>query len=276
MSPPLGPKRSTQTHLRIHSFSAAPVTQNQEDLFALAKLGEVASINIERFLSYGPEVSGWTILTSELISAACSPLAASSIRLRAAEVLVRIVLESAAASLPLPDEERSVVQLRLLDAYSRALRQLRSCEQEITVSTHATDIDVHKIILEGLKSILEQCGESFISGWDITFEIIGSVFTDKTLEDEHHNKTKVATISPRLIRSSFNSLQLICSDFLSSLPNSCFLILVDTLYNFCSQNDDLNISLTVSRDLEELANRVLTRLDRYLLLGALRLHFRPE
>ena len=276
MPPPLGPKRSTQTHRRIHSFSAAPVTQNQEDLFALAKLGEVASINIERFLSYGPEVSGWTILTSELISAACSPLAASSIRLRAAEVLVRIVLESATASLPLPDEERSVVQLRLLDAYSRALRQLRSCEQETTVSTHATDIDVHKVILEGLKSILEQCGESFISGWDMTFEIIGSVFTDKTLDDEPHNKIKVATISPRLIRSSFNSLQLICSDFLSSLPNSCFLVLVDTLYNFCSQNDDLNISLTVSRDLEELENRVLTRLDRYLLLGTLRLHFRSS
>jgi hypothetical protein len=76
------------------------------------------------------------------------------------------------------------------------------------------------------------------------------------LEDEHHDKTKVATISPRLIRSAFNSLQLICSDFLSSLPNSCFLMLVDTLYNFCSQNDDLNISLTVSHDLVELSRNI--------------------
>ena len=246
MSPSPKPKRPIQTHRRIHSSTAAPITQNQEDLFALAKLGEVASINIDRLMSYSPEVSGWATLTSELISAACFPLAAASIRLRAADILVRIVLESATASLSLPDETRSEVQLRLLESYSRALKQLRSNEQETTVSSHATDIDVHKIILEGLKSILEQCGESFISGWEITFEIIGSVFEDKALADEQ-KKTQVSTISPRLIRPSFNSLQLICSDFLSSLPNSCFLKLVDTLYNFCSQNDDLNISLTVSR-----------------------------
>lgn len=251
MSPSLKPKRPTQTHRRIHSSTAAPITQNQEDLFALAKLGEVASINIDRLMSYNPEVSGWTILTSELVSAACSPLAAASIRLRAAEILVRIVLESATASLTLPNEIRGGVQLRLLESYSRAVRQLRLDEQETTVSSHATDIDVHKIILEGLKSILEQCGESFISGWEITFEIIGSVFMDKSLVDDQ-SKTTVDTISPRLIRPSFNSLQLICSDFLSSLPNSCFLILVDTLYNFCSQNDDLNISLTVSHYVEQL------------------------
>lgn len=243
-SPSLKPKRPVQTHRRIHSSTAAPINQNQEDLFALAKLGEVASINIDRLMSFDPETSGWTILTSELISAACFPLAATSIRLRAADILVRIVLESAAASLSLPDEPRSEVQLRLLESYNRALVQLGSNEDESTVSSHATDIDVHRIFLEGLKSILEQCGESFISGWEITFEIIGSVFEDRTLEDK--SKNQVSTVSSRLIRPAFNSLQLICSDFLSSLPNSCFLKLVDTLYNFCSQNDDLNISLTVS------------------------------
>jgi hypothetical protein len=250
MSPSLKPTRPVHTHRRIHSTSATPMTQNQEDLFALAKLGEVASINIDRLMSYDPEVSGWKILTSELISAACFPLAAQSIRLRAADILVRIVLESATASLSLADEARSEVQLRLLESYNRALTQLRSNEEEKTVSSHATDIDVHKIILDGLKSVLEQCGESFISGWEITFEIIGSVFEDKTLDGEE--KAQVSTISSRLIRPSFNSLQLICSDFLSSLPNSCFLKLVDTLYNFCSQNDDLNISLTVCCSLQSI------------------------
>jgi hypothetical protein len=160
------------------------------------------------------------------------------------------VLESATASLSLADEARSEVQLRLLESYNRALTQLRSNEEEKTVSSHATDIDVHKIILDGLKSVLEQCGESFISGWEITFEIIGSVFEDKTVDGEE--KAQVSTISSRLIRPSFNSLQLICSDFLSSLPNSCFLKLVDTLYNFCSQNDDLNISLTVCCSLQSI------------------------
>lgn len=240
-------RRPLHSHRRIASVNTAPVTQNQEDLFALAKLGDIASINIDRLMSYDPEVSGWTHLTLELITAASSPSTASSVRLRAAEILVRLVLESASATLSLPDEDRSVVQLRLLQAFNRAIKPLQSDEREMSVAIHTTDIDVHKVILEGLKSILEQCGETFISGWEIPFEIIGSVFLESNISNDSSIKTskKFTTRSARLIRSSFSSLQLICSDFLSSLPNSCFLILVDTLYHFCTQDDDLNISLTV-------------------------------
>jgi hypothetical protein len=245
-------RRPSHSHRRITSISTAPVTQNQEDLFALAKLGDIATVNIDRLMSYDPELSGWTMLTSELITAASSSSTASSVRLRAAEILVRLVLESASATLPLPDQTRTVVQLRLLRAFSRALKPLQSEEREMSVAIHTTDIDVHKIILEGLKSILEQCGETFISGWEIPFEIIGSVFVESNIPDDSSIKSskKLTTRSARLIRSSFSSLQLICSDFLSSLPNSCFLILVDTLYHFCTQDDDLNISLTVCNVLD--------------------------
>ena len=239
-------RRPSQTHRRMHSINTAPATINQEDLFALAKLGDVASINIDRLMAYGPEISGWDVITSELITAGSSPSTASSVRLRAVEILVRLVLESATATLSLPDESRSIVQLRLLQALNRALEPLQSTEREMSVSIHTTDIDVHKVVLEGLKSIIEQCGETLISGWDIVFEIIGSVFIQNDVYNENPAKTST-TRSARLIRSSFNSLQLICSDFLSSLPNSCFIILVDTLYHFCTQDDDLNISLTVSR-----------------------------
>lgn len=244
-------RRSSQTHRRPHSINIAPGTQNQEDLFALAKLGDVASFNIDRLMESSPQSSGWAVLTSELIAAASSATTPATVRLRAAEIVVRLILEAAAFSLSLPDEARSEIQLRLLQTFSSALEPLAADEREMTVATHATDIDVHKIILEGLKSILEQCGETFVNGWDIAFSIIGSVFTHNGSHEEVGSKGSkaLATRSPRLIRSSFNSLQLICSDFLSSLPNSCFIILVDTLYNFCTQDDDLNISLTVSVDI---------------------------
>jgi len=118
------------------------------------------------------------------------------------------------------------------------------------VSSVSTDIDVHRIILEGLKSIIEGCGENLVSGWHIAFEIIDSGFASQKSTQEHQKKKSeiglLCTKSPKLTRSAFGSLQLICSDFLSSLPNSCLLILVDTLYKFCSQDDDLNIALTVS------------------------------
>ncbi|RFU36309.1 hypothetical protein B7463_g41, partial [Scytalidium lignicola] len=209
---PSGSRKSSQTHRRIGSM----------------------------------KVAGWSILTNELISAACSPVHTPSVRLRASEILVRLVLEAASATLSLPDEDRGAVQLRLLGAFRRALEPLQLTERQGSVSTHTTDVDVHKTVLEGLNSMLEKCGETLVSGWDIAFEIIGSVFLNNDGSDELHlDGSKPSTVrSARLIRSSFNSLQLICSDFLSSLPNSCFLILVNTLYRFCTQDEDLNISLT--------------------------------
>ncbi|RAL63468.1 hypothetical protein DID88_003888 [Monilinia fructigena] len=159
--------------------------------------------------------------------------------LRAAEILVRIVIEAATSTLADSEVRRGVVQTMLLQALSRSLYPFQMEERQHTVAIHSTDVEVHKTILEGLKSVLEQCGEKLISGWDIAFEIIGSVFM------KFNPDAKItATRSAKLVRSAFNSLQLICSDFLPSLPNSCFLILVDTLYHFCTQDDDLNISLT--------------------------------
>ncbi|CAL3963912.1 unnamed protein product [Diplocarpon coronariae] len=239
-------RRPSYTHRRLQSINTAPASQNQEDLFALAKLGDVASVNIGRLMKFDPENSGWEILTSELTSAACSPSMPSSVRLRAAEILVRLILEAATASLSLPEDARGIIELRLLDSFSKAIQPLESSEREMSVAINTTDIDVHKIVLEGLKSILEQCGETLVAGWDIAFSIIGSVFVknDSHTEGTAKGSKCSTTRSARLIRSSFNSLQLICSDFLSSLPNFCFIILVDTLHNFCTQDDDLNISLT--------------------------------
>ena len=188
-------------------MNTAPATQNQEDLFALAKLGDIASINMERFMAYGPEDSGWMTISWELIESSCSPSTATSVRLRAAEILVRLVLESATVSLSLADELRGTVQLRLLETLSLALKPLQSDDRQISVSIQSADIDVHKIILEGLKSVLEQCGETFVSGWDIAFSIIGSVFVENITQGESlkENHSKTSTRSARLIRSSFVS-----------------------------------------------------------------------
>jgi hypothetical protein len=245
---PAAARKISYTHRRVSSISAASSSENHGDFFALAKLGIIASINIDRLMAFDPDATGWTILSTELISAASTPAVAPSVRLRASEVLVRIVLEAANNTPSLPEEPRGVIQWRLLDTFRRALLPLQEEDRKVSLSTGPTDIEVHRTVLEGLKSILEHCGETLISGWDIAFDIIGSVFLQKSRQDssQPNNTTLVGTRSPRLVRSSFGSLELICSDFLSSLPNSCFLILVDTLYQFCTQDDDLNICLTVS------------------------------
>lgn len=239
-------------HRRVLSFSSTTSTSsNQEFLFALAKLGEIASVNLERLLMNSPAASGWNILTDEIINALDSPILGAPVRVKAAEILARLVLEAATATTSIPEDSRGPVQLRLLSSLRDALAALNKNARSASVASIATDIDVHRIILEGLKSLIESCGESLVSGWDIAFEIIGSGFVTSNAIQEHRRGSEgaglLSTRSPKLTRSAFGSLQLICSDFLSSLPNSCFLILVDTLYKFCSQDDDLNIALTVSR-----------------------------
>ncbi|KAK2058994.1 endosomal peripheral membrane protein [Colletotrichum caudatum] len=235
-------------HRRVLSIStAAAAGPNQEDHFALAKLGDIATINIDRLLTYPPDVSGWTALTSELIHVLSSSSMNASVRLRAAEIIVRLALESANVAATMERKQCGSVQLLLLEALRNALSPLQQEDREVTVASHGTDVDIHKVILEGLKSLLENCGETLVSGWEIAFEIIGSIFINKRFATGERRGCQTAVLmtrSAKLVRSSFNSLQLICSDFLASLPNSCFLILVDTLYKFCSQDDDLNIALT--------------------------------
>ncbi|ODA82270.1 hypothetical protein RJ55_00777 [Drechmeria coniospora] len=237
-------------HRRVLSFSSqATGSSTQEYLFALAKLGDIATINIERFLTSDPEASGWDQLTEELINALDSPTMTPPVRVKAAETLSRLMLETANAASSMPEQARAPIQLRLLGALQQALGLLQKHSRGASVANGAADVDVHRIILEGLKSIIEGCGESLVNGWDIAFEIIGSVFnSSQPIPEEKRgasgNSGLLTTRASKLVRSSFSSLQLICTDFLASLPNSCFLILVDTLYKFCSQGDDLNIALT--------------------------------
>ncbi|KAK1634096.1 endosomal peripheral membrane protein [Colletotrichum phormii] len=249
-SPTSGGMKPTQAgqHRRVLSVStAATAGPNQEDHFALAKLGDIATINIDRLLSYSPDISGWTPLTSELIHIINASSMNASVRLRAAEILVRLALDAANIAATMEREQCGHVQLLLLEALRDALLPLQQEDREVTVASHSTDVEIHKVVLEGLKNLLENCGETLVSGWEIAFEIIGSIFINKKFApgERRGSQTNVLmTRSAKLVRSSFNSLQLICSDFLASLPNSCFLILVDTLYKFCSQDDDLNIALT--------------------------------
>jgi hypothetical protein len=250
-------------HHRVSSFSNQLSTGSvQEDQFALAKLGDVASINMERLLAYPPEQSGWTLVVNKLVKVSDVLLNGSTVRTRAAEILTRLMIEAANMASSFPAETRGPIQLRMLGALSAAIDPLQDNGRQVSVANRATDVEIHRVILDGLKGIVEECGESLISGWEIAFDIIGSVFIMKESSPEDRPRaatdpTIIETRSSKLVRASFNSLQLVASDFLASLPNSCFLILVDTLYKFSSQDDDLNIALTV-RSMTERPQHLLT------------------
>ncbi|RYP14517.1 hypothetical protein DL766_009644 [Monosporascus sp. MC13-8B] len=172
-----GLKSSTGQHRRVLSLSGTTTSgSNQEYQFALAKLGDIANINIERLLMYPPDTSGWLHLTAELIATLSSSSMTPPVRSRAADILVRLVLDAAKAATGLNDEPRGKVQLRLLEAIRDSLVPLQQENRQTSLADQATDVDIHKIILEGLKNLLESCGETLIGGWEIAFEIIDSIF----------------------------------------------------------------------------------------------------
>jgi hypothetical protein len=282
--PPSEPSSRPQSPLptgkRVLSMSSSLLKPNQEDKFALAKLGDLASINIERLLSYEPDVSGWTLLTVALINTLSALSNAAPVRARAAETLVHILLEEANAVASQPEEPRGEIQSRLLETFRDSLVPLQTANREVTVANHATDVDIHKIILEGLNSLLENCGESLVSGWELIFEIVDTIFVERNwnadTKDTSGDRTVLLTRAVKLIRPSFASLQLICSDFLSSLPNACFLNLIDTLYKFCTQDDDLNVALTVSSSLQRTCHVADISIDDYIFLGYFGFSLRQE
>ena len=71
-------------------------------------------------------------------------------------------------------------------------------------------------------------GEVIENGWPLILTMIGS------LEQDH---------SDILVRSAFQCLQLVFTDFLPAIPYRCYPICVETATKFGSQKAELNVSL---------------------------------
>lgn len=232
-----------KTSLSVSSLAADP----RANLFVVENIGKIVEYNAQRFLEQPPEESGSQIVVESLLSVIAGAHLDADLRTRASKILCDMV--AITASTEVQEDMRERMRLEGLVALTRQLDCLygkkidnkpsKSCESEI-----------HWMTLEVLKSCLELYGDSLLSGWEHVFTIVASVFEQQDVggpgtKDELAAKT-VKSRSPKLIRSSFGSLQLISSDFLSSVPPKCFPIMLDSVHAFCCQEDDFNISLTVS------------------------------
>jgi hypothetical protein len=157
---------------------------------------------------------------------------------------VGIVRQLVLDSIAYPSEDEEELERKI---QSRALAPLNTIsatfKRESAGINNAdlddTTVEEHGIILETLRALLEHIGESLVNGWPAVFTIILSSFRPQS----SHGQPSL--ISVNLGRSAFSSLQLVCSDFLSSKLDQSLLSLIDLLYSFASQEQDLNISLTV-------------------------------
>ncbi|KAI9782061.1 MAG: hypothetical protein M1816_002002 [Peltula sp. TS41687] len=255
-SKPTSPLTSpTDFSQRMNIIYGETASQMQLAQFFLKTIAESARINLSRLTGKEPSVSGWALLIYHLNDLTCSRWYHTSIRMRSAEVLNTLIKEAAISVTEEPRDLCNSVVVRSIEALRAEICGLTEDVEDRSSSTAKVDIEIHRLALDSLNTILENCGEALIAGWGTVFEVINSIFNLASAAPEKEARSEVtisrikalpsSTLkSSRLIRPAFTSLQLICSDFLSSIPNSCILVLIDTLSRFCSQDDDLNISLT--------------------------------
>lgn len=246
------PKVLHQRRMGSVSGLALVTESNARDtLFALNKIGDLVHLNEIRLCQYSPEESGWAVFLDQVVRFSTDDSKTAPSRLLATDILCSIVRNMAKSSMA--DADGNEIRNRILSALQVQISTLRiSYERE---TNRDTAIRIHQLALDALKNVMEQCGESLVDGWDAVFVGLLSVFKSNTqislasngeIESIRKALDSLRPISKQLARTAFESLQLVCSDFLQVVPEKSLATLLELLLAFCRQQEDFNMSLTVS------------------------------
>ena len=214
--------------------------------FVVQTLHDLIKQNTSRLLEPDPAKNGWNIILDHLIEIINMRTLHSGTRYRAAEAVSSLVMITAITSEPA--DQADTVRLRGLMTLDELIHNLYDESETGNRSSRSYDAEIHRLSLETLTSLLERYGDSLTIGWDSVFETIISIFEKDVLNDnavveKPASRVSIRPKSPLLIRPSFGSLELICSDFLASVPSDCVSLLIQAVHYFGIQQQDLNISL---------------------------------
>ncbi|KYR02000.1 hypothetical protein DLAC_00793 [Tieghemostelium lacteum] len=105
------------------------------------------------------------------------------------------------------------------------------CIEDLSFSNYS---DTKEKLLESIHLILSSSGQSLTTAWPIILSVL--------LRMSQSNEKKFILIA-------FQSLELICNEFLGNLTPECLVLTIETISSFVSQKLDINISLTASQGL---------------------------
>ena len=255
LSPTAFSSRPTN-HQRTKSTAGAITSISQDvrlNTFVVENMTKLVGYNSPRLLKKAPEESGWDIVVDTLIEVLSAQDFDPELRLQAAGSLSELV--GLTANSGIPTDHRDRVRYQGLAALMQQVESLYRRGTHDNKASRACELEIHWLSLEALRASLEQYGDSLAPGWEHVLAILsspfnGTIYTEGTYSRNESRLRDFAPIaltkSSKLVRSSFGSLQLICSDFLSRVPPLCLPVLLTTTHLFCAQRDDLNIALTVS------------------------------
>ena len=219
--------------------------------FVIENVSKLVESNTSRLLDREPALNGWDLILDLLMDVVSKRDFDPNLRFKAADAIGNLFILTTSSKTP--NVNRDEIRKRGLIALNRQIQSLYSKGDGRDKNSRHCELEIHQLSLESLRSALEQYGDSLLLGWKYIFKIISSIFETPEINSQGvdvHEKLRQSRLtvpqSTKLVRVSFSSVELICSDFLSSVPQTCLVNLIDTVYRFCSQQHDLNISLTVS------------------------------
>ncbi|XP_014642180.1 PREDICTED: protein MON2 homolog isoform X3 [Ceratotherium simum simum] len=201
----LGLKPSSGGALKPGRAVEGPSTE--PSLFAVAKLLETGLVNMHRI-----EIL-WRPLTGHLLEVCQHPN--SRMREWGAEALTSLIKAGLTFNHDPPLSQNQRLQLLLLNP----LKEMSSINHP----------DIRLKQLECVLQILQSQGDSLGPGWPLVLGVMGAIRNDQ---------------GESLIRTAFQCLQLVVTDFLPTMPCTCLQIVVDVAGSFGLHNQELNISLT--------------------------------
>lgn len=234
---PMSP--SPDSRRRTSGFTISSSAKSTEKSFSLVKLRTVGLLNVHRLVSKDPEV-GWGILTQHLLGIARHGSAPSTIRLQASETLGEFLLSSM----------RSAKDANIQHQVFEVLGGQVAVQPVSTLIS--TDYDVRSAGYQTLNQILESSGHSLEVGWTTIFSMLNDVCHKEVKADTDTAPSSISAGRPsayhkgdaNLVRIAFPSLNLICTDFLSSLGPDAMRQCISCLGYFGRQKEDVNITLS--------------------------------
>uniref|UniRef100_A0A4W4GTB0 Protein MON2 homolog n=1 Tax=Electrophorus electricus TaxID=8005 RepID=A0A4W4GTB0_ELEEL len=209
--------------LSMEAMEMAYGTNKEPSLFAVAKLLETGLVNMDRI-----EIL-WRPLTAHLLEVCQHPNA--RMREWGAEAITSLIKAGLAYKHDPPlsqNQNHASVVGDKRENISCGLLHLLLLNplKELSNVLHA---DIRQKQLECVLQVLQSQGDSLGPGWPLVLGVIGAIRNDQ---------------GESLIRTAFQCLQLVVTDFLPTMPCTCLQIVVDVAGSFGLQNQELNISLT--------------------------------
>ncbi|KAI9558503.1 hypothetical protein GHT06_015291 [Daphnia sinensis] len=182
-------------------------SNREPSLFAVAKLLETGLVNLNRV-----EVL-WRPVTNHLLEVSSHPL--NRMREWGIEAITTLVRSAIQYEYATPLKENQRLQTLLISPLN-----------ELSSTSFA---DVRQKQVDCVLHLLHSSGDIISFGWPLFLNIIGAINNSQ---------------GENSVRSAFQCLQLVVTDYLPVLPWNCLPLAVETTGKFGSQTQDLNVSLT--------------------------------